>query len=260
MGSARWASNPAEMSSQVGSKAAAKGASTSSTPARNASPVAPAGSGRLIVGAPARAGAHLAQSPGPRVQGVLVERGVGDAARRSRRCPGCRCRGGRRSRRPAPARRASASAAAVTATLLNRQNPIDRVGVAWCPGGRTAQNALSAVPASRRVDRGQPGAGGQQGGVVGGVVHGRVGVDPAAALTADPGDHGDEAFVVHAAPAPPAWPVGARPARSPRRGRPPRCPRGPIGAGRVALGDRGRGRGRGTARGSAGARSRAPAR
>ena len=34
-------------------------------------------------------------------------------------------------------------------------------------------------------------------GVVGGVVHGRVGVDPAAALTADPGDHGDEAFVVH---------------------------------------------------------------
>ena len=38
---------------------------------------------------------------------------------RRRRCPGCRCRGGRRSRRPAHARPAPASAAAATATLLS---------------------------------------------------------------------------------------------------------------------------------------------
>ena len=44
---------------------------------------------------------------------------------------------------------ASASAAAVTATLLNRQNPIAWVGSAWWPGGRTAQNAASASPRRR---------------------------------------------------------------------------------------------------------------
>ena len=41
----------------------------------------------------------------------------------------------------------SRSAAAATATLLTRQKPIDRAGSAWCPGGRTAQNA--AVPSPR---------------------------------------------------------------------------------------------------------------
>jgi hypothetical protein len=32
------------------------------------------------------------------------------------------------------------------ATLLKRQKPIARAGVAWCPGGRTAQNARFASP------------------------------------------------------------------------------------------------------------------
>ena len=34
------------------------------------------------------------------------------------------------------------------ATLLNRQKPMDRDGSAWCPGGRTAQKALAASPAT----------------------------------------------------------------------------------------------------------------
>ena len=36
------------------------------------------------------------------------------------------------------------------ATLLNRQNPIARVGSAWCPGGRTAQKAFWTLPAITR--------------------------------------------------------------------------------------------------------------
>ena len=41
------------------------------------------------------------------------------------------------------------SSAAATATLLIRQNPIACVGSAWCPGGRTAQNAAVPAPCSR---------------------------------------------------------------------------------------------------------------
>ena len=44
---------------------------------------------------------------------------------------------------------ASASAAATTATLEITQKPIDSVGVAWWPGGRTAQNAASPSPRRR---------------------------------------------------------------------------------------------------------------
>ena len=36
--------------------------------------------------------------------------------------------------------------ATATATLLNRQKPIARSGVAWWPGGRTKQNAESSSP------------------------------------------------------------------------------------------------------------------
>ena len=35
---------------------------------------------------------------------------------------------------------------AATAALLNRQNPIGRLGSAWCPGGRTAAKAARAQP------------------------------------------------------------------------------------------------------------------
>ena len=34
------------------------------------------------------------------------------------------------------------------ATLLNRQNPIARVGVEWWPGGRTRQKAEAISPSS----------------------------------------------------------------------------------------------------------------
>ena len=37
---------------------------------------------------------------------------------------------------------------AATATWLKMQNPIARSRVAWCPGGRTAQNAWRARPAA----------------------------------------------------------------------------------------------------------------
>ena len=54
--------------------------------------------------------------------------------------------------RPQRARPCSTSGpralSAPTATLLNRQNPIGRPGSAWWPGGRTAQKALSASPAT----------------------------------------------------------------------------------------------------------------
>ena len=41
---------------------------------------------------------------------------------------------------------ASIACMAPIATLLKMQKPIARDGVAWCPGGRTAQNALRASP------------------------------------------------------------------------------------------------------------------
>jgi hypothetical protein len=44
----------------------------------------------------------------------------------------------------------ASACAAPTATLLNRQNPIARSRSAWCPGGRTAQNALRHSPDSTR--------------------------------------------------------------------------------------------------------------
>ena len=64
----------------MGSNAAANGARTSSTPARKASPVAPAGSGRLMVVPAPVAGADLAQAAGARVQRELVVAGVGHPA------------------------------------------------------------------------------------------------------------------------------------------------------------------------------------
>ncbi len=42
-----------------------------------------------------------------------------------------------------------------------RQKPIAVVGVAWCPGGRTAQNAASPSPAVERLDRGRARASGE---------------------------------------------------------------------------------------------------
>ena len=98
----------------------------------------------------------LVDAAGAGVQRILVQRHVEHVGVGRRRCPGCRCRGGRRSRRSATRSPAAASAAAVTATLLNRQNPIARVGVAWCPGGRTAQNAASASPAPSRSTASRP--------------------------------------------------------------------------------------------------------
>ena len=179
-------------------------------------------------------------------------------ARRSRRCPGCRCRGGRRSRRSAPARPAPASAAAVTATLLNRQKPIDRVGVAWWPGRpHRAERAVGLARRRGASTASSPAPAAEQRGVVGRVVHRRVGVDPAAALRADPWRS--------ARPGPASCTRSSSAARG-RSGHDPLdavaeagrldARRGPLGAGRVAPGDRGRGRGRGTARGSAGGRSR----
>jgi len=41
---------------------------------------------------------------------------------------------------------ATIACAAPTATLLNRQNPIASLRVAWWPGGRTAQNARRTWP------------------------------------------------------------------------------------------------------------------
>ena len=49
MGSRRWASKPAEITSQVGAKPMASGAITSSTASRYTSPVVPAGSGKFTV-------------------------------------------------------------------------------------------------------------------------------------------------------------------------------------------------------------------
>jgi hypothetical protein len=40
------------------------------------------------------------------------------------------------------------AARAATATLLNRQKPMPRVAVAWCPGGRTSANPFATSPAS----------------------------------------------------------------------------------------------------------------
>ena len=40
----------------------------------------------------------------------------------------------------------SSACAAPTATLLHRQKPLAWAGVAWWPGGRTAQNALRHSP------------------------------------------------------------------------------------------------------------------
>jgi dienelactone hydrolase len=45
--------------------------------------------------------------------------------------------------RAAPPARAAAAAAA---TLLSRQNPIARSGVAWCPGGRTTAMPWTSAP------------------------------------------------------------------------------------------------------------------
>ena len=75
---------------------------------------------------------------------------------RPRRCPAFRCRGARPSRRSATRSPASASAAAAIATLFNRQKPIARGAVAWCPGGRTATKAASCAAITQCVDGGQP--------------------------------------------------------------------------------------------------------
>ena len=48
--------------------------------------------------------------------------------------------------RRARCRARSSACAAPTATLLNRQKPIARSRSAWCPGGRTAQNAVLHSP------------------------------------------------------------------------------------------------------------------
>ncbi len=79
MGSRRWASNPAEMSSHVGFQAATCGARTSSMPARYTSPVAPGGRGKLTVVPDGADAADLLGRAGPGVQRVLVERDVEDA-------------------------------------------------------------------------------------------------------------------------------------------------------------------------------------
>ena len=78
-----------------------------------------------------------------------------------RRSPPSRCRGGRPSRgsstRSAP--QAAIACAAATAALLNRQKPIGVSRSAWWPGGRSAQSANGASPASRRSAAGGRAAG-----------------------------------------------------------------------------------------------------
>ena len=44
----------------------------------------------------------------------------------------------------------------MTATLLNMQNPMHRVAVAWWPGGRTAQKPTVPSPASSRRTSSRP--------------------------------------------------------------------------------------------------------
>ena len=101
MGSARWASNPAEISSQVGFHAAIAGSTTSSTARRYTSPVVWLGNGRLRVVPGAGARADLVRSR--RSPGTAATRASTRRRRRGRprRGPGCRCRDGRRSRRSA---------------------------------------------------------------------------------------------------------------------------------------------------------------
>ena len=64
--------------------------------------------------------------------------------------------------------------------LETRQKPIDSVGVAWWPGGRTAQNAAAPSPRAQRGDGGQTGAGGERRGRGRLATRRRVGIDPAA--------------------------------------------------------------------------------
>ena len=66
-----------------------------------------------------------------------------------------------------------------------RQKPIESVGVAWWPGGRTAQNAAVAAALAQRGDGGQPGAGGEAGGLGRAGAEPGVGVDPSAAGRGD---------------------------------------------------------------------------
>ena len=132
--------------------------------AGSTSPVAPAGSGMFIVVPDAGAGAGLVEPPGARVQRPLVQADEQARAGRRRRRPGCRCRGGRRSRRSAPARPASASAAAVTATLL-KQAEAHRLGAAWRGGRAGARRRTPRRPRPRRsaATAVKPGAGGERG-------------------------------------------------------------------------------------------------
>ena len=95
----------------------------------------------------AEAGSRRMAGAGP--HGPLLDRGEEQAVAAVEAPPGCRCRGGCRSRPPRPCARPAAWAArAATATLEKMQKPIGGAGSAWWPGGRTAQKARSVWPAA----------------------------------------------------------------------------------------------------------------
>ena len=106
------------------------------------------------------AGAGLVLGAGAGIERHLVRRAVEHATDRPRRCPACRCRDARPSRRWRRARRRAAVCAwrAAIAALLNRQKPIAVVFSAWWPGGRAATKTLSARAGKHVVDRGIGGA------------------------------------------------------------------------------------------------------
>ena len=166
-GSRRWASKPAETRTSCGRKSCRRGSSRPSQIWRNSS--------RTGIRRQRRVDdvAHAAFVGRARCRDTAATGGWTRTApaARGRRCPACRCRGGRRSRRwPRALSRCWRSAcAAATATLLNRQKPIGLSPVAWWPGGRTAQKrarrrrpctastAATTAPAARSAGFGRAG-------------------------------------------------------------------------------------------------------
>ena len=82
---------------------------------------------------------------------------------------------------PHPLARRRRATAATTAMLETRQKPIESVGVAWWPGGRTAQNAAVPRPSRSASTAVSPAPAARWAAVAECVLEAGVGVDPAAA-------------------------------------------------------------------------------
>ncbi len=229
-GSASCGSKPAETSSRSGRYCSSTGKKTRlERPRRSRRRPGRRAARTLTVKPRALARAGLVRGAGARVEGVLV-RARGRARRAgARRRPGCRCRGARPSRgwRPSAPRRARAASAA-TATLLKRQKPIARSGVAWCPGGRTRQKAFSARPASTSVTASTAAPAASSAASVRARAHRRVGVELAGAAPQRV-DAVEEGLLVHPEQLGAASPRAAPPA-SARAGRPSAALRWPPAA------------------------------